>query len=203
VSGDLRQALRDAVADAGLSHVRRMSLASAIVSTALERAGMEATVVGGSAIEFYAPESYSTGDVDLVVDRATREKLAEVFGALGMTPRDRHWFIEDLFFEVPSFRMEDPARSYQVGPFTLRVVAREIVLAERIVGYRYWKYWGYGLQAIVMLRAFGRELDEPLLRGWLRREQAESAYELLRELADSGEDLTERELGDVWQSRFG
>jgi len=180
-----------------------MSLASAIVSAALERAGMEATVVGGSAIEFYAPESYSTGDVDLVVDRATREKLAEVFGALGMTPRDRHWFIGDLFFEVPSFRMEDPAQSYAVGPFTLRVVAREIVLAERIVGYRYWKYWGYGLQAIVMLRAFGRELDESVLRGWLRREQAESAYDLLRELADSEKDLSERELGEIWHSRFG
>jgi hypothetical protein len=203
VSDDLRRALQEAVADADLSHVQRMSLASAIVSAALERAGMEATVVGGSAIEFYAPESYSTGDIDLVVDRASREKLAEVFGALGMTPRDRHWYIDDLFFEVPSFRMEDPARTFEVGPFTLRVVAREIVLAERIVGYRYWKYWGYGLQAILMLRAFGRDLDESILRGFLRREQAESAYELLRELADSDEALSEGELDEIWHSRFG
>jgi hypothetical protein len=200
---DLRQALHEAVGDSSLPHVRRMSLAAAIVSTALERAGMEATLVGGSAIEFYVTGSYTTADIDFIVERATREKLAEVFAALGMQRKDRHWYVGDLYFEVPSFRREDPALTFEVGPFTLRVIAREVVLAERITGFKYWKYWGYGLQAVDMIRTFRHLIDEEALRNWLKREQAEDAYDLLCDVADSGRELTEREMGEIWQSRFG
>ena len=36
---------------------------------------MEATLVGGAAIEFYAPGSYITHDLDFVVERGTREAM--------------------------------------------------------------------------------------------------------------------------------
>jgi hypothetical protein len=197
----LRRALRDAVRlDA--PHVERMTLAAAIVSTALEQAGMRATLVGGGAIEFYAPGAYTTSDVDFVVEGATREKLARVFEALGLTRKDRHWFIDDLFFEVPSIHLEDPYQQVHVGPYPLRVVARETVLAERIVGFRYWKVWRYGLQAIAMMEAFDGMLNEVLLREHLRREQAEDVYEMLRDLRRGGEDITEETLDRIWHSRY-
>jgi hypothetical protein len=56
-------------------HVERVLLAAAIVSTALARAGMRATLVGGAAVEFYAPHAYSTSDLDFVVEGRTRDAI--------------------------------------------------------------------------------------------------------------------------------
>jgi hypothetical protein len=200
-TAELRDALRAAVSG-DRPHVERMSLAAAIVSTALERAGMRATMVGGSAIEFYLPDSYATADVDFVVERATREKLAEVFGALGLTRKDRHWYIGDLYFEVPSLHLTDPFEIFDFEPYTLRVVRKEIVLAERIVGFRYWKSWAYGTQAVEMIRGFGEELDERVLREWLRKEQGEGTYELLREVAASDDAVDAKSMELLWHAHY-
>jgi hypothetical protein len=203
VSGDLRQALRDVVSNRELPHVERLTLVSAILSAALERAGMEAMLVGGGAIEFYAPQSYTTADIDLVVDRATREKLAPVFESLGLSRKDRHWLIGDIYVEVPGFRIDEPYEQFTVGPFQLRVIRKEIVLAERIIGFRYWKVWAYGVQAIDMIATFGAELDESVLRKRLREDQAEAAYELLREVGVSSEEpVTPEFLDRLWHSRY-
>lgn len=199
---DLRQALEQTVNAKDLPHVERFTFAAAIIATALERAGMQAILVGGGAIEFYAPESYATADIDFVVERGTREKLSQVFESLGLTRKDRHWFLGDLFVEVPSFHMEDPYERFTLGPFQLRVVRKEIVLAERVIGFRYWKTWSYGSQAIEMIKAFGSELDEEILRKRLRQDQAEEAYELLRDLASSEEKVTEAMLDRIWHSRY-
>ena len=140
MSDDLRRALHDAVRlDA--PHVERMTLAAAIVSTALERAGMRATLVGGGAIEFYIPASYATSDIDLVVERGTRERFAEVFASLGLARRDRHWVLDDLFLEVPGTWMSDPVLEMEIDSYSLQIVRKEVVLADRIVGFRYWKVW--------------------------------------------------------------
>jgi hypothetical protein len=199
---DLRQALAETVAAKDLPHVERLTFAAAIIATALERAGMTAVLVGGGAIEFYAPKSYTTADIDFVVQGATRERLAPVFESLGLTRKDRHWFIEDLYVEVPGNWVEDPFERYELGPYQLRIVRKEIVLGQRIVGFRYWKTWAYGLQAISMIRAFGHELDEQVLRTFLRRDQAEEAYELLRNLAASETEYAEQDLDRIWHSRY-
>jgi hypothetical protein len=163
---------------------------------------MRATLVGGGAIEFYAPGSYATTDIDLVVELGTREKLAGVFESLGLTRKDRHWVLDDVFVEVPGTWQSDPVEEFPIGPFTLRVVRKEIVLADRIVGFRYWKYWAYGLQAIDMMNSFGAELDVEALRHALRREQAEDAYELLASLGASGEPMTLERLDREWHARY-
>jgi hypothetical protein len=76
------------------------------------------------------------------------------------------------------------------------------VLADRIVGYRHWKTWGYGIQAIDMLHAFGDDLDEEFLRVWLRKEGSEDALDLLREIAASGVPVTTQELDRKWHLRY-
>jgi hypothetical protein len=199
---DLRSALQETAAATDLPHVERLTFAAAIIATALERAGMTAMLVGGGAIEFYAPGAYTTADIDLVVQGANRDRLAPVFESLGLTSKDRHWFIGDLWVEVPGTTLDDPYEPFDLGPYRLRVVRKEIVLGQRVIGFRYWKYWGYGLQAIAMIRAFGQDLDDAVLRTFLRRDQAEAAYELLKELATSGEQYTERDLDQVWHSRY-
>ncbi|MBB4638185.1 hypothetical protein [Longimicrobium terrae] len=198
---DLRGALEEAWYS-DREHVERMTFSAAIISTALDRSGLRATLVGGGALEFHVPDAYRTSDLDFVVERGTRETINDVFLSLGLRRSGRHWVRDDLFVEVPGNYMEEPADEVSVGPFTLRVITKEALLAERIVGFRYWKYWGHGTQAIEMLRGFGDSLDEEFLRNALRKEGANDALDLLRAISDSGETITLAALDRLWHLHY-
>src|SRR5262249_10360871 len=118
---ELRHALEKAW-ESERPHVERLTLATAGLQTALREAGMEATLVGGGAVEFHTPDAYITHDIDLVVERRTREAIDEVFSALGLARRGRHWVRGDLFVEEPGNHLSEPADEFPVGPYTLRVV---------------------------------------------------------------------------------
>ncbi len=191
-----------------LPHVERLTLAAAIVSEALRARGLEATLVGGGAIEFYAPGSYATSDIDLVVERSRplddlERALADSFEALGFARAGRHWRRDTVFVEVPSIRVTDPTESYPIGPYRLRVLRKEILLGERIVGFQHWRFTGYGAQALDLMAAFGADLDEGVLRTYLQREGAEDAYNALRALATSGRVITDELLRHTMDSLRG
>lgn len=197
---DLREML-DTVLASESHHATRLAKSAAIVCEALRREGLEATVVGGSAIELHAPDAYATHDLDLVV--AQRFSIdwsavqAQTFKALGFTRSARHWTRDDLYVEIPGRTMSDPVVVMQIGPFPLRVVAKEVVLADRIVGFKYWGVTDYGLHAVAMLTAFESELDGDVLQRHLERENALDAYLALRRLCDSGEAITDEALETV------
>ncbi len=199
---ELRSALLEAWrADA--PHVERLTAASAVLIHALGQTGMRATLVGGGAIEFYAPGGYATTDIDFVVEGWPREVIGQVLLSLGFRKHGRLWAIDDLFVEASGSSLEGRVvESYPVGPFELRVLKKEHVLADRIVGYRRWKTWAYGIQAIDMLAAFGDDLDEDFLRVWLRKEGSEHALDLLREIAASGVEVTYHELDRRWHQNY-
>jgi hypothetical protein len=185
---ELRAALDAVIANTAQPHVERLSLIAAIVSEALRNEGLEATLVGGGAIEFYNPGSYVTSDIDLVVERqrhVTRLEpiLERTFTSLGFTRAGRHWSRDDVFVEVPGTRVTDPTATFAVGPFTLRVLRKEILLGERIVGFKHWRYTAYGAQALDMMAAFGDDLDAVMLNEYLVRENAVDAFQVLEELA--------------------
>ncbi len=190
----LRRELDRLLGDHSLDHVERFTLAAAILSEALRAAGLEATLVGGGAIEFYAPGAHTTSDIDLVVERKSSvdfgDAVESALAPLGFSRTGRHWVRNDLFVEIPSTHLADPFEVFTLGPYSLRVVRKEIVLAERIVGFKYWRYTAYGAQAIDMIATFGDDLDEVLLGGYLRREGAEDAFDLLRRLANAREPIT-------------
>jgi hypothetical protein len=198
---ELAQALHDAW-HSDREHVERIVLAAAVIATALERAGMRATLVGGAAIEFYAPHAYTTTDLDFVVEGRTRDAINATLTALGMQRRGRHWVLDDLYVEVPGSYFGELASSFAVGPFTLRVIRREYVLADRIVGYRWWKYAGYAVQAINMMLTFGGTIDDALIRAYLRKEGAEDTYDLLIRFAASGAAAEPESLDALWREHY-
>lgn len=198
---DLRAALEEAW-NSGREHVERMTVAAAIISTALDRSGMRATLVGGGALEFHVPDAYRTSDLDFVVERGTRETINDVFLSLGLRRNGRHWVRDDLFVEVPGNYMDEPVDEMQVGPFTFRVITKEALLAESIVGFRQWKYWGHGLQALDMLYAFGGELNLDPVRAALRKEGAEHALDVLLSVVASGEGMDAHALDRLWHEHY-
>ncbi|MBA4157054.1 MAG: hypothetical protein H0X65_06215 [Gemmatimonadetes bacterium] len=179
-------------------HARRLVKVAALVSAALRQEGLDPVVVGGSAIEIHAPGTYTTRDIDLVVPERFgidwHQAQERAFRSLGFERHGRHWTRDDVFVEIPSRTLSDPVAIFDVGPTTLKVIAKEVVLADRIVGFKYWGVTDYGLQAIALLVTFGDELDEPLLTSYLDREQARDAYHALRTLAASKEAITHERL---------
>lgn len=196
---ELGSVLRQPVpADDPVAHVRRLAWSTSIVISAFDRRGLRATLVGGGAIEFHAPGAYTTSDVDLVVDQRFdpnfRDDLALVFDDLGYARQGRHWLRDDMFVEVPGVRMSDPVEEHAIGEHLLRVVRAEVVLADRIVGFRHWGYTAYALQAAAMLDVIGPSIDETWLRRRLEREGALDAYDALAAMQRAESAVTEREL---------
>ncbi len=179
-----------------IDHARQVAMITSIIADAFETTGISVTLVGGSAIEVYAPGIFKSGDIDLVIE-AQRDQLDPVFASLGFERYGRHWRRDDLFVEVPSQYLEDPFETVRVGHFPLRIIAKEILLADRAVGFKHWRHTAYGEQAIEMIAAFGTELNEELLLSRLQREAALDAYEALRAMADSIEPVTEEKLQDL------
>lgn len=148
----------------------------------------------GGAIEFHASDVYTTGDIDLIVEGRTRADIDVALTEFGFVRRGRHWARGDVLVEVLGNWMSDPVDTVSVGPLPLRVVKREVVLADRIIGFKHWRATAYGAQAVVLLALFGTSIDEPLLRARVRAEDAEDALDALRELAAREATVTEDEL---------
>lgn len=193
ISSELRSLLDQTLAD-DRPHVERLTVAAAIISEVLRRHGMQATLVGGGAIEVHASGGYATSDIDLVVEGKSREEIDVALTSFGFARRGRHWVYGDWFVEVPGNWMSDPVDTVTVGSLTLRVVRREVVLADRIIGFKHWRATAYGAQAIALLALFGDSIDETLLRDRVRAEHAEDALDALRDVARSGGDVTEQRL---------
>jgi len=190
---ELRQLLDDAVASERPHH-EKLAIAAAVISAVLAKHGMIATLVGGGAIEIHASDVYTTTDIDLVVEGRSRSDIDAALTAFGFARHGRHWVLGDLFVEVPGNWMPDPVDIVPVGPLKLRVVKREIVLADRIIGFKHWRATAYGAQAVALLALFGSELDEHLLLARVRAEDAEDALNALRILAASTAAVTENQL---------
>lgn len=188
--------LQSGMADDPLDHARQVAMVTSILFQELEAASLECVLVGGSAIEVYAPGIFKSGDLDLVIQDSknpndVRDRAGAVFERLGFKKAGRHWKRDELFVEIPSTEVDEPTEMLRVGAFVLRVVRKEVLLSDRIVGFKHWKYTAYGQQAIDMIAAFGDSLDLSLLMPRLQREGSADAYAELTKLAASHAAITD------------
>lgn len=196
----LAEILAPGMAEDPLEHARQVAEVAAVLEAAFSAAGFVVTVVGGSAIEVHAPGIYRSGDIDLVLRRlhSSQATQDQIFRGLGFRKEGRHWRHEDtLFVELVTGPVAGPEEVVRVGEAQFRVVKKEVVLRDRIVGFKHRKYTAYGEQAIDMLAAFGHELDESWLIPELEREDAVDALEALKRLAGSSEPVTDEILRDL------
>ncbi len=208
---DLKTGIEAILSDESLrepaAHSERMTLLVATISEALRRHGMVATLVGGGAVEFYAPEGYVTYDIDLVVEAERgvldRAALDGVFGDLGFARQGRHWVREDVYVEVPGSYMEDPFEQHRVGPYTMRVVRPEVVFVGRLVEFDQTGHTGHGAQAALLLQTVGDSWDETLLRDLLSRERCGNVFGAIKRIVDSGQPISDALLRDTWDRLRG
>ncbi|MBA4160186.1 MAG: hypothetical protein ACR2H9_07870 [Longimicrobiaceae bacterium] len=185
IPGELRLQLERALAEGvpadPLAHAFQVAEVMGILHQAFEAAGFRVVLVGGGAIEIHAPGIYRSGDLDLGITQLweARAQESEVFVQLGFERIGRHWRQQGLLVEVPTAHVSDPTELVNVRGSVFRVVAKEALLRDRIVGYKHWGVTAYGDQAIRMLSAFGNELDWSWLRSELDRERSGDALEAL------------------------
>ena len=125
---------------------------------------------------------------------ALRDRINAVFEGLGLSRAGRHWRLGDLFVEVPSHEINDPTDIVRVDAGVFRIIRKEVLLADRIVGFKHWGYTGYGQQAVDMIAAFGDELDLVWLEKRLVSEGALDAFQALRDLAANDTAVTDETL---------
>ena len=70
------QSLLDRTMAGDQPHAEKITIAAAVLSEVLRRRGMEATLVGGGAIEFYAPDTYATSVASIPRRRSTSDRTA-------------------------------------------------------------------------------------------------------------------------------
>lgn len=156
---------------------------AALVSQALERAGITATLAGGGAVVMYSENEYESRDLDFITSRGARE-IAAAIAPLGFTKvagaREYRHPQSDYYVEFPPGPLafgetvipdsKSVLLDTEFGP--VRIVTPTQIVMDRLAAFTHWsdrQAWG---QAIAVARR--RELDWKALGEWARREGIEA-----------------------------
>jgi hypothetical protein len=140
----IRQRL-DEVISGQQAHPERIAVVIGLVSEAFRVRGLTVTVVGGSALEIHAPGAYGHFRHRSRHRARDRQAIDDVFSTLGFARRARHWVRVDLFIDVVGSSMSDPVETLDLGDLQVRVICKEVALADRIIGFKWWRYTEYEL----------------------------------------------------------
>lgn len=122
---------------------------AALVSQALEAAGIEATLSGGGAVSVYTDNQYQSSDLDFVT-AARRDALRAALGPLGFAlARDRRHFTHPgtaLFLEFPAGPLEfgdrilrhDDIPRFETPWGPLRVITPTLCVMDRLAAFWHW-----------------------------------------------------------------
>jgi hypothetical protein len=197
----LQEILAPGLAEDARQHAEQVAQIAAVLYEAFEAVGLQCTLVGGSAIEVHAPGVYRSGDIDVVIDTVegvrSNPRVHEVFSRLGFERKGRYWILEDLLVDTWSL-LSEPDEVVRVGNSTFSVIKKEVLLRDRVVGFKWWDHsTSYGQQVVYMLAVFGDDLDMEWLRPELESEKALDAFMELEKLAGADEPITEETLERV------
>lgn len=140
-----------------------------LLTKTLKQNGAEAILVGGEAIDVYTAGTFSTTDIDLVVDNKTiAEKLLNRFGfgkkANGL------WLNEDLVIVIqvitnPYSGDRGKLRKFKVKDYEIKVAAPEDLIQNRLYSAKFWKSNPQRdmEESIALLRIFADSIDNAYL----------------------------------------
>jgi hypothetical protein len=148
---------------------KRKMLFLGLLTKTLKQNGVGAILVGGQAIDLYTAGTFSTTDIDLVVDnRAIAEKLLNRFGfgkeANGL------WLSKDLIVVVQVISQSysgdsEKLRRFKVKDYELIVAAPEDLIQNRLYSAKFWKSNTQRdmEESIALLKIFADSIDNPYL----------------------------------------
>ncbi len=162
-----------------------------ILTERLEEEGITPVVIGGAAVEFYTRDWYSTGDIDLAIDKSKRDEFYEVMEDLGFKKEGRMWAREDLnlYVEIPGdIKDIDEERLTEVETEAGRayLIGLEDIIFDRIQAAKHWESKSDREQAVRMGTSFYDDIDWDYVRKRCKKELSEGMLdEVLEEIEDA------------------
>lgn len=154
-----------------------------MVSTALERHGIVATLSGGAAVSLYTENRYLSDDLDFVTSALVKE-LASVLEPLGFAHSGRPRMSVFIHPSVPWY-LEFPPSPISFGsryinpdqctmistPLgNIRIITPTHSVMDRLIAAAVWKEPQSMEQAVMVAEAQADRIDWPFLRQWVRDE---------------------------------
>ena len=164
---------------AGIGRATSIGELAAIVSGALETAGITATLSGGAAVTIYAENDYVSGDLDFVTN-ARMGAIDKVLAPLGFVRRSGARHLEhpetELIVEFPPGPLafgettidDEEATLLQTAHGPLRIVTPTQLVMDRLAAYSHWHDGQSYDQAVMVVRRQPVEWSQ--LREWAQRE---------------------------------
>jgi len=142
---------------------------AAAISSAFEKKGIQAVLVGGAVVEYYTAGGYTTADIDMILPPLEKQEIETVMKELGFERFEdyRHWLHPHI--PVP---VEFPPGPLQVGhlpiqevneieveKIKLKILKVEDILLDRMIMAQEWKDLQAKIQAEMLMYAHYTEID--------------------------------------------
>jgi len=154
------------------------------VCTALDRAGILAVLVGGSAATYYAPQKYQSRDIDFVIKSEKQQSRGSTaLASLGFS-RDGETYIHP----ETRYTLDFPAGPLRIGSDAvseheavrrdgevLYVLSRTDCVRDRLAAFYFWDDGQSLLTALDVARS--GEIDVASIEQWSDREHQQEKYQ--------------------------
>ena len=157
---------------------------AAIVSEALNAAGIEAVLSGGSVVSIYADNEYVSHDLDFVTAESVKE-IEPIMVGLGFERTSGRHFTHpksEFYVEFPSAPLaigNEPVKSWakrRTKAGTIQLLTPTQCVMDRLAGYYFWRDHQNLDQAIMV--AVRQQIDFKKIEAWSKREGFIEQYEL-------------------------
>lgn len=151
--------------------LKRQIYVAAAISSAFEKKGIQAVLVGGAVVEYYTAGGYTTADIDMILPPLEKQEIETIMKELGFERFEdyRHW----LHPRIP-IPVEFPPGPLQVGHLLiqevneieveetkLKILKVEDILLDRLIMAQEWKDLQAQIQAEMLMYAHYTGIDWP------------------------------------------
>lgn len=153
---------------------------AALLTSLFKEEGVDLTIVGGAAVQFYTQSKYVTKDLDTILHGDTKEIIEKIMRGLGFKRTTTYRHFEHPFFD---FMIEFPPSPIQVASRTIndvnivttpegpvRIIKIEDIIMDRITASIEWKDRASLQQAKLMWRKHKNRIDQDYLTTFAKKE---------------------------------
>lgn len=166
-SGSIKKLLKKAATEQ--KKILKQLYVAAAISSAFEKEGVQAVLVGGTVVEYYTAGGYTTADIDMILPPLEKQKIETVMKRLGFERFQdyRHWIHPQI--RIP---IEFPPGPLQIGhllvqevneieieKIKLKILRVEDILLDRLVAAQEWKDQQAQVQAEMLMYAHYTDID--------------------------------------------
>lgn len=156
---------------------------AAYVQAALQKAGINVVLSGGSAVSFYSSNKYVSKDLDLInANFARRRDIKSAMDKIGFQEKGRYFIHTDTeyFVEFPDGPLsvgEEPVKEivdFELSTGTLHVISATDCVKDRLCAYYYWNDQQGLAQAVLVTKDQKVNLKE--IKRWSIAEGKEQEF---------------------------